>query len=80
MAASGLVGGPFRSSSKVVRLTNKSSNAASIDWETIVSEDWVSASPGGGPLAGGQSVSVTVSINDKAIQLGRGCTQRMYGS
>ncbi len=72
VGASGLAGGPFRGASKTLRLTNNSPGGPGIDWEAVVSEEWVTASPAVGNLAGGASVSVEVSVNDRAIRLGPG--------
>jgi hypothetical protein len=62
--ASGNPGGPFSVSSGTLTLSNTGSSA--INWSANDSASWLSVSPVSGALAAGQSVAVTVSLNDSA--------------
>jgi hypothetical protein len=65
--ASGFVGGPFTPSAQVHTLSN--TGGASLNWEVVVDQPWVSLSSTTGTLAAGESVEVTVSLNAEANSL-----------
>lgn len=58
--AMGWAGGPFTPGSNVYTLENKS--LASLDWEVLVSESWIEASPSTGTLSPAGTVNVTLAF------------------
>ena len=66
----GMSGGPFSPSSKVYTIENM--DATGLDFTVSKSQSWVDLSSTGGYLPGGDSTTVTVSINSEADPLGNG--------
>lgn len=65
--ASGTQGGPFSPSSTTYTLSN--TGEQSISWSASASCNWLTISPSSGTLSGGQTVTVTVSLNSQANNL-----------
>ena len=63
-------GGPFGPSSADYTLTNN--GAGDLNWTAAVTQPWLSVSPASGTLAGGGSVTVTVSLTPDAAALATG--------
>ena len=60
--SSGPAGGPFSPASTVYTLTNL--GTAPLAWESTTGNSWATATPSSGQLASGESVPVTVGIDD----------------
>ncbi len=67
LVSQGPAGGPFTPSSKQYNLANKGGSA--LNWSADAPVEWISLSTNAGTLAPGESVSVTVSLNDAAKAL-----------
>ena len=66
--ANGMPGGPFDQTARTYTLTNNSSVSA-LNWSLINTSAWLSASSGGGTLAAGGQVNVTIGLNAVASNL-----------
>ncbi len=60
----GPAGGPFAPASTLYTVTN--TGTATLNWQAIAADPWVTAAPGSGQLAPNASVDVTVAIADAA--------------
>jgi hypothetical protein len=67
LASSGSAGGPFTPSGTSYLLQNTGGTA--LNWIASEAQNWVSLSSSSGSLAPGASITVTVSINDNAVNL-----------
>jgi subtilisin family serine protease len=70
LTSSGTVGGPFSPDTQTFTISNSGDTA--IDWTASKTADWLSLSANSGSLVPGASVTVTVSINQAANDLGAG--------
>ncbi len=70
LTSTGPAGGPFTPSSQAYTLKN--TGGTSLAWTAAASQTWVTVSPASGDLAGGASVTATVSINNWANALAEG--------
>jgi len=70
LISSGTQGGPFAPFSKICTLQN--TGEGSINWSASKTQTWVTLSSNGGTLNGGDSTTVTVSINSSANSLTAG--------
>ena len=66
----GIPGGTFTPSSKTYTLKNDGN--ASLTWQALVSESWLTVSLSNGTLKSGETNSVIVSINSSAVPLDTG--------
>ena len=66
--SSGAVGGPFTVTAQNFSLTNI--GVAPLNWGVINTSLWLNAAPDGGALTAGGAVTVTVSLNPAATNLG----------
>lgn len=66
----GDLGGPFTPSSQVYTLTNYAHQSST--WTASVDQPWISLSSSSGTLSASESISLTVALNDKAIELAAG--------
>jgi len=67
LAARGPVGGPFDVASETLLLTNAGSSALS--WSLINTSAWLIASSASGAIAGGESMTLTLSLASAAASL-----------
>ena len=70
LASTGAVGGPFTPSSQVYMIQN--TGGSSLSWTAAKTQTWTTLSGASGTLLGGESTSVTVSINSGANSLTAG--------
>ena len=63
-------GGPFSLTNGTFSLTN--TGTSSLDWSLTNTAPWLNVSPGGGTLAVGQTINVTLSLNSNAYSLTSG--------
>ena len=68
--SSGMEGGPFTPPAKTYTLRNV--GTAPLDWTAAPGQPWVNATPSGGTLVPGASISVDVSFNANAESLPEG--------
>lgn len=68
--STGPLGGPFSPASHVYTLTNHTTSTAS--WTASVNKPWADLSPGQGTLAAGETMTLTLTVNDAARALPAG--------
>lgn len=68
--ASGSKGGPFSPACPTYTLTN--AGAASLAWTAVYSQSWLDVTPSSGVLTNGETVTVSVCLNDTANALSAG--------
>lgn len=66
----GPLGGPFTPASQLYTITNYTTSTAS--WTAEVNKNWVTLAPDHGTLAAGESMTLTLTVNEAAGQLPAG--------
>lgn len=70
LIATGPLGGPFTPASKTYTITNYTQQDA--HWTATLDQHWASLSATGGTLSAGESIAITVTLNEQTEQLTAG--------